>query len=78
MRAAFAAQMRQALKHIKATLEYADSGVDRIAKANIYLDRRADCDEMKFFGRDPSSWPAKRDGRLCSSEAVTALLTTQA
>lgn len=60
----FPTQMRQALKHIKATLEYAGSGVDKIAKVNIYLDRRADFDEMnevylEFFGRDPSSWPAR-------------------
>jgi enamine deaminase RidA (YjgF/YER057c/UK114 family) len=56
--------MRQALKHIKATLEYAGTGVDKIAKVNIYLDRRADFDEMneiyqEFFGRDSSSWPAR-------------------
>ena len=36
----FAAQMRQALKHIRATLEYAGSSIDKIAKVNIYLDRR--------------------------------------
>jgi 2-iminobutanoate/2-iminopropanoate deaminase len=60
----FAAQMRQALKNIRATLEYAGSSVDKIAKVNIYLDRRADFDEMneiyqEFFGHDPSSWPAR-------------------
>lgn len=60
----FAAQMRQSLKHIKATLEYAGSSFDKIAKVNIYLDRRADFDEMneiyqEFFGRDPSGWPSR-------------------
>lgn len=60
----FAAQMRQALKHITATLEHAGSSVDKIAKVNVYLDRRADFDEMneiyqEFFGRDSSSWPAR-------------------
>ncbi len=60
----FAAQMRQALKHIKATLEYAGSSIDKIGKVNIYLDRRADFDELneiykEFFGSDPSQWPAR-------------------
>jgi len=60
----FATQMRQALKHIKHTLEYSGSSIDRIAKVNIYLDRRADFDEMneiykEFFGQDASSWPAR-------------------
>lgn len=60
----FAAQMRQALKHIKATLEYAGSSIDKIGKVNIYLDRRADFDEMneiykECFGSDPSQWPAR-------------------
>jgi 2-iminobutanoate/2-iminopropanoate deaminase len=60
----FAAQMRNALNHIKSTLEYAGSSIDRIAKVNIYLDRRADFDEMneiyrEFFGHEPSQWPAR-------------------
>jgi 2-iminobutanoate/2-iminopropanoate deaminase len=60
----FAAQMRNALKSIKAALEYAGSSVDKIAKVNIYLDRRADFDEMneiykEFFGSDSSQWPAR-------------------
>jgi 2-iminobutanoate/2-iminopropanoate deaminase len=60
----FAAQMRLALQHIKATLEYAGSSVDRIAKVNVFLDRRSDFDEMnaiykEFFGPDQSSWPAR-------------------
>ncbi|MDH2352589.1 2-iminobutanoate/2-iminopropanoate deaminase [Bradyrhizobium sp. S3.2.6] len=60
----FAAQMRLALKHVKATLEYAGSSIDKIGKVNIYLDRRADFDQMneiyqEFFGTDPSGWPAR-------------------
>jgi 2-iminobutanoate/2-iminopropanoate deaminase len=60
----FAAQMRQALRHIKATLEYAGSSIEKIGKVNIYLDRRADFDELneiykEFFGSDPSQWPAR-------------------
>ncbi|KJC60326.1 hypothetical protein UP10_13355 [Bradyrhizobium sp. LTSPM299] len=60
----FAAQMRNALKSVKAALEYAGSSVDKIAKVNIYLDRRADFDEMneiykEFFGSEPSQWPAR-------------------
>jgi 2-iminobutanoate/2-iminopropanoate deaminase len=60
----FAAQMRNALGNIKSTLEYAGSSMDKIAKVNIYLDRRADFDEMneiykEFFGYEPSQWPAR-------------------
>lgn len=60
----FATQMRQALKHVKATLEYAGSSIEKVGKVNIYLDRRADFDELneiykEFFGSDPSQWPAR-------------------
>jgi 2-iminobutanoate/2-iminopropanoate deaminase len=60
----FGAQMRLALKHIKATLEYAGSSVDKIAKVNVFLDRRSDFEEMnaiykEFFGPDQSHWPAR-------------------
>jgi 2-iminobutanoate/2-iminopropanoate deaminase len=60
----FAAQMRQALKNLIATLEYAGSSIDKIGKVNIYLDRRADIDELneiyrEFFGNDSSQWPAR-------------------
>ena len=60
----FAQQMRYALQHIKATFEYAGSSIDKIAKVNVYLDRRADFDEMneiykEFFGSDQSGWPAR-------------------
>ena len=45
-------------------LEYAGSSIDKIAKVNVYLDRRADFDEMneiykEFFGSDQSGWPAR-------------------
>jgi 2-iminobutanoate/2-iminopropanoate deaminase len=60
----FAAQMRLALKSVQATLEYAGSSLDKVAKVNVYLDRRADFDEMneiykEFFGSEPSQWPAR-------------------
>jgi reactive intermediate/imine deaminase len=60
----FAAQMRQALTNLKAALEYAGSSLDKVAKVNVFLDRRADFDEMneiyqEFFGTDPSQWPAR-------------------
>ena len=60
----FSAQMRLALQHVKAVLEYAGSSVEKIAKVNIYLDRRADFDEMneiykEFFGPTSETWPAR-------------------
>lgn len=60
----FGAQMRLALKHIKETLEYAGSSVDKIAKVNVFLDRRSDFEEMnaiykEFFGPDQEHWPAR-------------------
>ncbi len=60
----FAAQMRQALENVKSTLEYAGSSLDKIAKVNVYLDRRADFDEMnaiyrEYFGDDAAHWPAR-------------------
>ena len=60
----FAAQMRLALKHVKAALEYAGSSVEKIAKVNLFLDRRSDFEKMnaiyiEFFGPDQSSWPAR-------------------
>jgi 2-iminobutanoate/2-iminopropanoate deaminase len=60
----FAGQMRLALRHIKATLEFAGSSIDKIAKVNVYLDRRSDFEEMnviykELFGPDQSHWPAR-------------------
>ena len=51
----FAAQMRQALKNVIATLEYAGSSIDKIGKVNIYLDRRADIDELNAIYREFSA-----------------------
>lgn len=60
----FPAQMRLALKNMLAALEYAGSSIEKIGKVNVYLDRRADFDQMneiykEFFGSDPSQWPAR-------------------
>jgi enamine deaminase RidA (YjgF/YER057c/UK114 family) len=60
----FPAQMRLALKNMLAALTYAGSSIEKIGKVNIYLDRRADFDQMneiykEFFGSDPSQWPAR-------------------
>ncbi len=60
----FAAQLRQALQHLKATLDYAGSSLSKVGKVNVYLDRRADFDELneiykEFFGSDPEQWPAR-------------------
>jgi len=60
----FPAQMRLALESLKLTLEYVGSSLDKVAKVNIYLDRRADFDEMneiykEYFGHDPAQWPAR-------------------
>lgn len=60
----FAAQMRNALNNVRAALEYAGSSLEKVAKVNVYLDRRADFDEMneiyrEFFGTDSSNWPAR-------------------
>ncbi|MBX9840818.1 MAG: RidA family protein [Xanthobacteraceae bacterium] len=60
----FATQMRQALTNVRRTLEYAGSSLEKVAKVNVYLDRRADFDEMndiyrEFFGDDSSKWPAR-------------------
>ena len=60
----FAAQMRQAMENVKATLEYAGSSLAKIGKVNIYLDRRSDFETMnaiyrEYFGDDPANWPAR-------------------
>ena len=60
----FAAQTRLALRNVKATLEYAGSSLEKVAKVHVFLDRRADFDELneiykEFFGSDPSQWPAR-------------------
>ena len=60
----FQAQMRQSLTNVKNILEEAGSSLEKVVKVNIFLDRRADFDEMneiyrEFFGNDPMMWPAR-------------------
>ncbi|MGD9943337.1 MAG: RidA family protein [Burkholderiaceae bacterium] len=60
----FAAQMRQSMLNVKNILEEAGSSLQQVVKVNIFLDRRADFDEMneiyrEFFGTDPDTWPAR-------------------
>lgn len=60
----FPAQMRQALTNVQNILEEAGSSLAQVVKVNIFLDRRADFDEMNevyrdFFGNDPATWPAR-------------------
>lgn len=60
----FQAQMRQSLTNVKNILEEAGSSLGKVVKVNIFLDRRADFDEMneiyrEFFGNDPMKWPAR-------------------
>lgn len=60
----FPAQMRQCLTNLKNILEEAGSSIEQVVKVNIFLDRRADFDEMndvyrEFFGTDPQTWPAR-------------------
>ena len=51
----FPAQMRQCLTNLKDILEEAGSSLPQVVKVNVFLDRRADFDEMneiyrEFFG----------------------------
>lgn len=60
----FPAQMRQCLTNVKNILEEAGSSLPQVVKVNVFLDRRADFDEMndiyrEFFGNDPETWPAR-------------------
>ncbi|MDH2236517.1 RidA family protein [Pigmentiphaga sp. GD03639] len=60
----FPAQMRQCLTNLKNILEEAGSSLEKVVKVNIFLDRRADFDEMneiyrEFFGNDSMQWPAR-------------------
>ena len=60
----FQAQMRQAMTNLKNILEDAGSSLEKVVKVNIFLDRRADFDEMneiyrEFFGNDRETWPAR-------------------
>ena len=60
----FTAQMRQCMRNLQNILEDADSSLAQVVKVNVFLDRRADFDEMneiyrEFFGNDPETWPAR-------------------
>jgi reactive intermediate/imine deaminase len=60
----FAEQMRQCLLNIRNILEGAGTSMENVAKVNIFLDSRADFEEMnviyrEFFGNDPDQWPAR-------------------
>jgi 2-iminobutanoate/2-iminopropanoate deaminase len=60
----FPAQMRQCMTNVKNILEEAGSSIEQVVKVNVFLDRRADFDEMneiyrEFFGNDPMTWPAR-------------------
>jgi len=60
----FAAQMHQCMKNLRFTLEEAGSSLEKVVKVNVFLDRRADFEEMnaiyrEYFGNDPDTWPAR-------------------
>lgn len=60
----FPAQMRQCMTNVQNILEEAGSSLAQVVKVNVFLDRRADFDEMneiyrEFFGNDPQTWPAR-------------------
>ncbi|MGB3072336.1 MAG: RidA family protein [Ottowia sp.] len=60
----FSAQMRQCMTNLQNILEDAGSSLAQVVKVNVFLDRRADFDEMneiyrEFFGNDPATWPAR-------------------
>jgi reactive intermediate/imine deaminase len=64
VRGDFAAQMRQCLRNVQCILEEAGTSLANVVKVNVYLDRRADFEEMneiykEFFGSDPDNWPAR-------------------
>jgi 2-iminobutanoate/2-iminopropanoate deaminase len=60
----FAAQMHQVMTNLRNILEEAGSSLDKVVKVNVFLDRRADFEEMNaiyrvYFGNDPQTWPAR-------------------
>lgn len=60
----FPAQMRQSMTNVQNILEEAGSSLAQVVKVNVYLDRRADFEEMneiyrEFFGHDAETWPAR-------------------
>ena len=82
----FGAQMRQCLLNIQNILETAGTSLDKVVKVNVFLDNRADFEQMntiyrEFFGNDPDQWPARttvearlpREEFLLEIECVAAL-----
>ena len=60
----FAAQMHQVMENVKNILAEAGSSLEKVVKVNVFLDRRADFEEMnqiyrEYFGNDPATWPAR-------------------
>lgn len=60
----FGAQMHQAMTNMRNVLEHAGSSLAKVVKVNVFLDRRADFEEMnaiyrEYFGNDPATWPAR-------------------
>ncbi|MET4577607.1 RidA family protein [Ottowia thiooxydans] len=60
----FGGQFRQALANVNEILAAAGSSIAKAVKVTVYLDRRADFEEMnaiykEIFGTDPQSWPAR-------------------
>lgn len=60
----FTAQMHQVMENVKNILAEAGSSLEKVVKVNVFLDRRADFEEMnqiyrEYFGNDPGTWPAR-------------------
>jgi reactive intermediate/imine deaminase len=60
----FTAQMHQVMKNLQNILIEAGSSLEQVVKVNVFLDRRADFEEMnkiyrEYFGNDPATWPAR-------------------
>lgn len=58
------AQTRQCMPNVKHLLESAGTTLDKVVKVNVFLDRRADLEEMsaiyrEFFGDYPDEWRAR-------------------
>lgn len=82
----FGTQMRQCLLNIQNILETAGTTLDNVVKVNVFVDNRADFEQMnaiyrEFFGNDPDRWPARttvearlpREEFLLEIECVAAL-----
>lgn len=61
-------QTRQAFENVRKLLEYAGSGMDRIASLNVFLSTKLSAQEEEAFNavyREIFSDPAKRPCRCC-------------